>query len=95
MKAKNLLTDASRWTQGADARDAWGRACDPDSPAAAMYCLRGAVLRAYGESEAAEAALERVKRAVGAKGPLGIEYWNDNLSRTFAEVLEVLEKSDV
>jgi hypothetical protein len=95
MKVKDILSNASKWTQGADARDADGRACDVDSPAAAAFCLRGAVLRAYGEGDAALTALEKVKRAVGGRGPFGIEYWNDDPDRTFDHVRRILEIADV
>ena len=40
--AAALLTDPGHWTQGAFARTATGRGCDPQDPEAVRWCLLGA-----------------------------------------------------
>lgn len=42
MKIRDLLTDPSKWCQGAMARDINGFGCLSDDPVAAKWCLAGA-----------------------------------------------------
>jgi hypothetical protein len=100
VKAKDILTDQSRWTQGAAARDRWGETCKPSSPEAAAFCVLGAIYRAYSEkAERAEAARRVVEAIVSlgwkCRGSLAIGGWNDYPSRKFEDVRRVLEKADV
>jgi hypothetical protein len=65
MKAKDILVDSRFWTQGALARSAGGRACDPeDSDTARRWCVLGALMRAYGDTVGLVDATEAVGRAI-------------------------------
>lgn len=43
IRAKALITDPEKWTQGAYARDANGCIVPPDDPSAVCYCSIGAI----------------------------------------------------
>jgi hypothetical protein len=95
MKAKDLLSDKSRWTRGADARDRYGYRCDPYSSRAVSFCVLGAVLRAYqyrthAQTEAIRALLQAIPSEYA-----DVESWNDAPDRTFDDVSRVLEAADV
>jgi hypothetical protein len=96
IKVREILTDASKWTQFADARDAEGKVCDVYSDRAVSFCLWGALERAYSENELV-AATERIGEAIGtrAAGMVSVRAWNDDKRRTFEEVREVVEKAGV
>jgi hypothetical protein len=96
VKVKDVLADASKWTQFADARDSEGKVCDVDSDRAVSFCLWGALERAYGGGELV-AAIERIGEAIGTRtaGMVSIRAWNDDRRRTFDEVRKVLEMADV
>lgn len=83
-RAADLIEPAGMWTQGSWARDAAG-AADPRPEDAACYCLYGAVRKAagFGKTDAAFEALGQSFRG---------DYisWNDEPSRTQAEVVAVL-----
>jgi hypothetical protein len=101
MKAKDLLSDPSRWTQRASARDRLGNSCSSLSPRAVKFCIIGAMARAYlpgdGDIEKAE---RRIREAMVELGwecgeIMALGTWNDDPSRTFDDVKRVLEKADV
>jgi hypothetical protein len=93
MKAKDILTDESKWTRGTQARDRRGMPCDPRSKRAVQFCLVGAIFRVYRGWEERHRAFDAIWHVIGPTKP--IEYWNDDPSRTFADVLEALEKADI
>jgi hypothetical protein len=100
MKVKDILSDPSKWTQGAPARDQLGEECPPASPQAVKYCVLGAIAKAYPKREDRIAAAWRVRDAVidlgwRCRNPLAISVWNDYQRRTFEEVRQVIEKADV
>jgi hypothetical protein len=97
MKAKDLLSDKSRWTQGALARDRVGRECTPESPDAESFCIVGALCRVYLDDAAINEAIDSVNLVITPMSGYGdeIEEWNDDPDRTFAEVRLVLEIADV
>lgn len=47
MKAWELIADPKRWTQFSCARTAMGDGISPESPDAARWCARGALMRVY------------------------------------------------
>jgi hypothetical protein len=100
MKAKDLLTDESKWTQGAAARNKRGRRCDVFSDAAVRFCLCGAAVRVYSGTEL-YGALFKIARAIGLDDEdykdldRAIAAWNDDPNRTFEDVRKVLEAADV
>jgi hypothetical protein len=44
-QARDLISDASRWTQGDNARNRFGQSCPLDSSAAVCWCAMGALKR--------------------------------------------------
>lgn len=102
MKMKELLSDGSKWTQGASARDATGRDCSPLSPDAARWCLHGAVIRCYGlGTDEAVAIYIKLDETVG-DSKNGENYaqwnyaqWNDAPERTFKEIKDLLNGLDI
>jgi hypothetical protein len=99
VKVKDILTDESRWTQGALARDERGEPCEPGDDRARRWCVLGALCRVAADDAAINAAIDAVGQAVGVHDyTLAIEEigeWNDCPSRTFDEVRHVIEKADV
>lgn len=83
--------DASRWTQEAEARDISGN--DDVSPldgGAACWCVYGAARRVLGREPHLSAIDKALERLTGED-----EYpvmWNDDPDRTFADVVDVLER---
>jgi hypothetical protein len=47
MKVKDVLGDASKWTQWADACDGFGKECSPSSPQAVKFSILGAIELIY------------------------------------------------
>jgi hypothetical protein len=100
MKVSDILTDQSRWTQGASARNKRGRWCDVLSEDAVRFCLRGAAARVY-SGQALDNAISAIARAIGFDDDWGeyleklIEAWNDDKRRTLAEVRQVIERAGV
>lgn len=91
MKIKELLSDESKWTQGAHARDKDEIPVNSQSPEAVRWCLVGAwekcyPPRSYGEWEAWEALSKRF-------APRSVSTANDSL--TFAEIKAELDDLDV
>jgi hypothetical protein len=100
MKAKDILTDQSCWTQGAMARNRRGDLTGAEYVSAVSWCLMGALIRAYGRVKGLDRAMD-VRRAIRGicksfYATYGsIESWNDEPGRTFDEVRQVIEKADV
>jgi hypothetical protein len=99
MKAKDILTDQSRWTRGAFARDEHGKMCDPEDDEARSWCVFGALRRAYLDTFELENAMRAVAQNIpplkGYGASIAIMYWNDYPSRTFEDVRKVIEQADV
>jgi hypothetical protein len=94
MKAKDLLTDSSRWTKWAYGRDASGRPTHPRNEDAVKFCVIGAIMRAY-QGEEFDRALRAVERAIPRRWGKRVSDWNDYHGRTFDQVRRVLEAADV
>jgi hypothetical protein len=101
MKAKELLDDASKWTQGVLARDSESRGCYPVSPEAMSWCVVGALCRIYEDERKLLDAIHLVGKAIADLYDYNqltvdeIEDWNDDPERTFDDVRKVLETADV
>lgn len=97
MKMHELLTDASRWTQGTNARDRQGRETLVWMPGACQWCLLGALRHCYGDVNAirADQVLARIKRAIGIAPGTALWDWNDAPDRKFADVRTLLLRLDV
>ena len=77
------------WCQVVSSRDTDGRPCNPDDPNAAQWCLVGAVKAAYPEDT--KHRYNVCTKLQTALGKLQFARWNDNLNRTQAEVIALLE----
>lgn len=89
MKVWELLSDESKWTIMADARDGQGRAIAADDSEAVQWCLLGALRRCYGPHDG-DAYVRLVK---GTRGVISL--FNDAPRRTFAEVHALVKELDI
>ncbi|MDX6399877.1 MAG: hypothetical protein QOF27_483 [Gaiellaceae bacterium] len=102
MNGSQLLHDAGvlvekGWCQGADARDARGRATRVGAADAAAWSLLGALQATTAADPETE--LQDIGVAVSALAELindpSLAHWNDSESRTKLEVLSVLKDAEV
>jgi hypothetical protein len=99
VKVRELLSDESKWTKGAYARDADGNdlyLSGVDSPNASCWCLDGALHRCY-KGDAYFLSLWAIKSVLiglcpNAPTPTS---FNDRRTTDFATLREVLERADV
>jgi hypothetical protein len=97
MKIRELLTDESKWTQGAFAETETGHPVDYDDESAAKFCIVGAVRKCYGRGDEATTVFRKVKDEVQRVhgGLERLAAWNDDDRRTFAEVKALVERLDI
>jgi hypothetical protein len=100
MKVKDILSDPSKWTQGAAARNKRGELCSVLSPDATRFCILGAIARVYRSRKSMRECERRVAAAIEALGgritySTEIGDWNDNPYRVFEEVRQVIKKADI
>ncbi len=91
MKIRELLTDESKWTQGASARNKDLSSISPFSKDAKCFCLSGAGYACYGSEWMSTDARKKLLAELENDHIT----WNDHLSRTFAEVKALVEKLDI
>lgn len=93
MKVQDILTDESKWTKGALARDINGfEVDDVRSEKAVKFCLFGAIDRALGKTFSDSMAIDyQICKKLGKDSVL----WNDAPERTFAEVRGLIEELDI
>lgn len=97
MKLHELLSDPSRWTKGATARNSIGNIVSSYDPTAVCFCLIGAIFRIYPD-DYPNAFNERVaihKQLEGRLSNHDIVGWNDAPERTHEEVLALLKELDI
>ena len=92
MKVKELLTDETRWSQGAYAHRADGEVVKFSSPEAVSFCLVGAISRCYWLLKDRKPIYDAVCDQIGESF---IPDWNDAKERTFAEVRALVEELDI
>lgn len=90
MKIKELLTDETKWTQFAVARDALGGRVHANDPTACKWCLLGAIAHCYPGSFVGDKVRSTIEYHV-----LNISIWNDAHWRTFQDVKELIERLDI
>jgi hypothetical protein len=100
MKAIDILTDPSCWTQEAFARDKDGELCRPCNDRAEKWCVLGALMRAYGYGAAMDNAIRALSQVIPSLDGDSISgediaAWNDAPERTFDEVRKFIELADV
>ena len=97
IRAREILSDESNWTQDVLAMDSHGCKVEFDSPNATCWCLVGAMKKSskelYGPCPAIYDAIKFIENEIG-------EYatdWNDHADRTHQDVInllsDVIEKS--
>lgn len=97
MKIKELLNDRSKWTKGWYARDSFGADHPVDSQYACKFCLSGAVLKCYSESER-QTIYNKLMKAIKELYGLhltNVPMFNDSSNTTFEMVRAVIKKADV
>lgn len=87
MTIKELLSDETRWTKGAGARDKDGHLCSTNDEAAVCWCLAGAINRCYSASY-----YDVTAKLLGGIGGLSITTYNDATERTYEEVMVLVDK---
>ena len=90
-RAREIISDPTKWTQGTYARDKYGHRAEPDSPAASRWDALGAITRASKELGVREGiGAGSVDRLITiAKGP--VSTINDNQGH--AAVLALFDKA--
>lgn len=88
--ARELLTDPSHWTKGANARNVRGKEALPNYPSAVCWCMTGApttLFRAPWTSVALTSAIVLLQTTISD----GIIAFNDRPDTTHTDVLRVLD----
>ena len=98
MKIRELLSDESKWTKGADARDCDGTPAHPYSEKAVCWSLVGAIQKCYGPILPLNKIYNKILLSLGLEHLVGGGSTNVNrwcFARTFAEVKELVERLDI
>lgn len=103
MKVSQILTDKSKWTQGAAARFSNGKDAYATDPKAVKFCLLGAISKSCGwrEGNSVGAKFSRkltVKICAKVEKHIkdsSIVHWNDNKERTFEDIQKVIKELDL
>jgi hypothetical protein len=93
MKVCELLTDKTKWTQFAVARDADGMEVDPDSDKAQSFCLIGAIIKCYSKNSDQDMIHKIVRPHLFDASFLS--EWNDADPRTFEDVKSLVTMIDI
>lgn len=95
MTLQELLSDESKWTRHAEAKNELGLAVAPTANDAICWCLSGAITKCYGEYHHKEY-IKVIKAIQKLYDPfaVGMVYFNDNLA-TFPDIRKVIEEAGV
>ena len=102
MKIRELLSDKSKWTQHAYAVTAGLATANAAGEQGAAWCLVGAVMHCYPASEV-PATLRRLALAIAPSADAATYFgfsgvvacWNDNSTRTFEQVSQLVNALNV
>lgn len=94
MKIKELLSDESKWTQGASAKDKFGNPTSVFDATTVCWCIGGAFTRCYSNASTEEQT-SIITKLQDIMGVYCIPKWNDSPERTFVEVKALVEKLDI
>jgi hypothetical protein len=92
MKIKELFTDETKWTRGAEARCRCGAEVRPCSPNATSWCLRAAANMCYPSANENGLVTARICSQIGGEP---IMSWNDAPERIFEDVMALVEELDI
>ena len=91
MKAHEILSDESKWTKGAMARNSDDDECCETGAIACKWCILGAVFVAYPLPTNRQAAIDALTNKLG----LPVYPWNDDETTTFNDVRNLLLELDI
>ncbi len=94
MKLYELFNKPENWTQGVLARDKDGKMVECHSDTAYSFCLNGGILKCYGY-DTQRVMVSDIFAFVSDSINESISKWNDNPSRTHAEVLSLVRKLNI
>ena len=96
MKVIELLSDESKWTRNAFARNIHGDVVVPEDSDACCWSIFGAILKCYGyytENNKSQLIISNsVRKEVKH---INLQSWNDNKSTTFSHIRDVIVKLDI
>ena len=101
MKVKELLSDESKWVQGNFAVNSQGHYAPSSSDEACRWCIGGAILRCYrnrhyGGNGTIHSIFNKVITKLRERGwQDGVSDWNDDGTRTFADVQALVTELDI
>lgn len=92
---RELLSLPERWTQGRLAKDIQGKEIQPTSDEAVCWCLYGAACRIACDSisRLPDAIFNILNSSVKGSDHSSLILWQDDPSRTHAEVLAALDRA--
>ena len=94
MKVYELLSNESRWTRRAYARDAQGNMCKANDPDAQSWCIIGGVYKCYTGISLLDAE-HRLLSTLPAQNTYQVAEWQDDPRVMFEMVRELLIAADV
>jgi len=94
MKVRDLLTDESKWTQRASARDIRGFNIQPRDERAVRWCVAGAMYCCYRDDEES-APWSKIDRYLELLEYSNIVGWNDDPKRTFLDIRDLVMTLDI
>ena len=92
MKIRELLSNETKWTKGANARNRSTCPCDPCSPDAVSWCLYGAFLACYRADEVEFPIDVLLRSEMGLVNAIKL---NDEPTTTFEDIKVLVEKLDI
>ena len=91
MKIKELLSSEDKWCQGSLSKTQNGKGCFSFAEEAVSWCLVGAIYKCYHNSIACSSVMFLIKNELGDK----VLEWNDDPTRKFEDVRELVERLDI
>ena len=96
MKVYELLSDESKWTKGARARNRYGGELDFGEKGAKCWCLSGAICTCYPSLSKRKIILNKVYEVLYSSGKImSITMFNDDPNTTFENVRSLCLQLDI
>jgi hypothetical protein len=92
-KARELISDPARWTQGFFAHSKTGRRVDPRGRSAVCWCVLGACDRVAGRSRNANADAQIALHKARPRGYRNVAHYRDRPKRKHADVLALFDRA--
>jgi hypothetical protein len=91
IEARALIEDSKHWTQGANARDSYGRIIMQNSPNACLFCANGALLKICQDTLPIAHVISYLDREIVENGHQSLFSYND--THTHSEVLKLFDQA--